>query len=139
MGTYVALQAIKAMIKNGFTIKDNVITILGFTFKENVIDIRNTRVIDIVKTLQEYQMDVQLHDPLADKREAFDEYGVKLVERTQSKAGQAVILAVAHAQYKQAGWQCILPLLVGNKGVVFDVTGCLDRNDLPPDINLIRF
>ena len=139
MGTYVAMQIIKALIKNGFAVKGNVISILGFTFKENVPDARNTRVIDMAKTLQEFEMEVQLHDPLANKGEAFDEYGIKLLDQPQLKAGQAVILAVAHEQYKQAGWQCILPLLVGNKGVVFDVTGCLDRNDLPPEINLIRF
>jgi len=138
MGTYVALQVIKALIKNGFAVKDNVITILGFTFKENVPDTRNTRVIDIVKTLQEYHLDVQLHDPLADKNEALDEYGVKLVGLSEIRAGQAVILAVAHAEYKQAGWKYILPLLAANQGVVFDVTGNLDRNKLPLGINLIR-
>ncbi len=138
MGLFVATQVIKALIKNGSGVKGNIVNILGFTFKENVPDTRNTRVIDIVNALEEYDLRVQIHDPEADKLEAHHEYGINLVSYAELTPGHAVILAVAHNEYREQAWEYISRLLVGGKGVVFDVTRMLDRNTVPEGIELIR-
>ncbi len=138
MGLFVATQVIKALIKNGSGVKGNIVNILGFTFKENVPDTRNTRVIDIVRALEEYDLRVQIHDPEADKVEAHHEYEINIVAYDALTPGHAVILAVAHNEYREQAWEYISRLLVGGKGVVFDVTRMLDRNTVPEGIELIR-
>ncbi len=138
MGLFVATQVIKALIKNGSGVKGNIVNILGFTFKENVPDTRNTRVIDIVRVLEEYDLRVQIHDPEADKVEAHHEYGINIVSYAELTPGHAVILAVAHNEYREQSWEYISRLLVGGKGVVFDVTRMLDRNTVPEGIDMIR-
>jgi len=138
MGRFVATQVIKALIKRGNVIKGNVVNILGFTFKENVPDTRNTRVIDIYAGLKEFEVEVQMHDPEADLDEALHEYNVSLSRYDQLKPGHAVIVAVAHDEYRRKGWDCIIPLLIDGKGVVFDVNRILDRDTVPDGIELIR-
>lgn len=138
MGQFVASQVVKALIKGGYRVKGNGITILGFTFKENVPDTRNTRVIDIVKELTEYSADIQVHDPEANPEEARHEYGVTLTPFEALRPGNAVILAVSHKTYVDQGWGLIQRLLEGGKGVVFDVNRVLDRATIPQDIYLER-
>jgi UDP-N-acetyl-D-galactosamine dehydrogenase len=138
MGGYVAEQLVKAMILAGYPVKNNVVTVLGFTFKENVPDTRNTRVIDIVTTLQEYGARVQIHDPQANADEARHEYGVELLANSRLEPGHAVVVAVGHAEYRNQGWEFISRLLAGGKGIVFDVTRILDRDNVPKGIQLIR-
>jgi len=138
MGRFVASQVVKALIKKGFGVKDNIATILGFTFKENVPDTRNTRVIDIYNELRGYLLEVQIHDPEADREEAHDEYGVSINSYDEIKPGHAVILAVAHNEYRDKGWECISRLLIDGKGIVFDVNRILDRDTIPAGVELIR-
>jgi len=138
MGQFVASQVVKAMIKGGYGVKGNRVTILGFTFKENVPDTRNTRVIDIVKELQEYGIDIQIHDPEANPDEAQHEYGITLTPIDALRPGNAVILAVAHRTYVEQGWDLIQRMLVEGKGIVFDVNRVLDRDATPQDIHLER-
>ncbi len=138
IGDFVASQLVKLLIRGGYNVKDSAVTVLGFTFKENVPDLRNTRVIDIVAELRDYDIAVQVHDPLADKREAADEYGVRLLSEEELKPANAVILAVPHGTYLENGWRGIQGLLDGGKGVVLDVKGCLPRSDRPDGIALWR-
>ncbi len=113
-------------------------TILGFTFKENVSDLRNSRVIDIVKALQSYSFDVQVHDPLAYPEEAEHEYGIRLSPFEELKPANAVILAVSHDQYKADPWKLVTGLLHGGEGVVADVRRVLPREKTPKGITLWR-
>ena len=113
--------------------------VLGFTFKENVPDTRNTRVIDIVNSLAEFDLNIQVHDPEADSDEAFRHYDINIVADTgQLKPGSAVVLAVSHDEYRKGGWDLIAPLLEGGRGIVFDVNRILDRDAIPDGIHLIR-
>lgn len=138
MGRYVAHQAVKLMIQAGHSVKGSVVTVLGFTFKEDVPDLRNTRVIDIVKELEDYGVEVQIHEPYASAEEAHEEYGVKLLDAAALKPAQAVICAVPHRQFLAAGWPGVTRLLAGGKGVVVDVKGRLDRKQQPAGVTLWR-
>jgi len=100
MGKYVAENAIKMLIRAGKVVKGSKILILGLTFKEDISDIRNTRVIDIYNELKDYEADVYVHDPYADKGEVKDEYGIELIADIEAhKPYDAVVLAVKHRQY----------------------------------------
>src|SRR3972149_6142938 len=115
------------------------VSILGFTFKENVTDTRNTRVIDIIRELEDYRIQVQVHDAMADKSEAQHEYGIALTEQISLlQPAEAVILAVAHKAYVDQGWNLVRSLLKGGRGVVFDINRILDRNAIPEGICLVR-
>jgi UDP-N-acetyl-D-galactosamine dehydrogenase len=138
MGAFVASQAIKGLIQQGRTVKDCVVTVLGLAFKENVPDLRNTRVIDIVRELLDYGVTVQVNDPLVDRAEAAREYGVDLIVDDQLEAADCVVLAVAHDEYIGGGWELIQRLLVGGGGVVVDVRGVLPRDSKPDSVTLWR-
>lgn len=139
MGNFIAAQTVKGLVKTGTNIKGSIVTILGFTFKENVPDIRNTRVIDIVKNLQEYQIDVQVFDPLADACEVREEYGVELVKTERDlKPASAVLFAVAHGYFLQRQWPYFSALLENGEGVLLDIKGKLDRMQIPERIALWR-
>lgn len=124
MGAYVANQTIKAMNKKGVMIKDANILILGITFKENCPDIRNTKVVDIFHTLQEYTSNVTVYDPWADVESVKHEYGIDIVSNLPKRKYDAVILAVAHKEFLNLD----IKSLVKEVGVVYDVKGILDRN-----------
>ncbi len=138
IGVFIAGQLVKLLIRDGHNVKDSGVIVLGLTFKENVPDLRNTRVIDIIHELQDYGIAVQVHDAIADRREAAEEYGVRLFGRDELKPASAVILAVPHREYLENGWPWLQGLLEGGKGVVLDVKGCLPRTDLPDGISLWR-
>jgi UDP-N-acetyl-D-galactosamine dehydrogenase len=134
MGEFVANQTVKRMINEGMVIKDSVVTVLGLTFKENVPDLRNTRVIDIVVALQDYGIDVQIHDPYASVEGAHKEYAIKLLNDEQLKPADAVILAVPHEAYLTDGWAGIAKRLTGGAGIVMDVKARLDRATRPSNM-----
>lgn len=100
MGEYVASQLIKAMTKKGIAIKDSKVLIMGLTFKENCPDIRNTKVVDIVSELNDYGCQVEVCDPWVDSDEARHEYGVVITKQLNPRSYDAIILAVAHDQFK---------------------------------------
>jgi UDP-N-acetyl-D-glucosamine/UDP-N-acetyl-D-galactosamine dehydrogenase len=112
--------------------------VLGLAFKENIPDIRNSKVVDIVRELQSFGIDVQVHDPLALRADAAYEYGIDLVDYDALKPAEAVILAVAHQNYIAGGWSSITRLLKDGRGVVIDVKGKLDRNTKPESVDLWR-
>jgi UDP-N-acetyl-D-galactosamine dehydrogenase len=141
MGVFVAKEVVKRTLSRGQVSFDGnrpVATILGFTFKENVSDLRNTRVIDIVKALKSYSFEVQVHDPLAYPEEAEHEYGIELLRLEELKPANAVILAVSHEQFKTNPWKLVSGLLKDGKGVVADVRKILPRNETPDGITLWR-
>jgi len=138
MGAFVASQVIKALIQQGRAVKGSTVTVLGLAFKDNVPDLRNTRVIDMIRELLDYGVTVQVNDPLVDGAEAAREYGVDLTASDRLKAADAVVLAVAHDEYVNAGWKLIKDLLAGGAGVVVDVKGVLPRSETPDGATLWR-
>jgi UDP-N-acetyl-D-galactosamine dehydrogenase len=120
MGPYVARQTIKEMIKRGHGIQGANIVVLGLTFKENVPDLRNSKVIDVIRELQSFGLHVHVHDPVADSEEAMHEYGLGLTQWEHLPRCAGVILAVNHQEYVNAGFGCLAELLQPN-GVFVDV------------------
>jgi UDP-N-acetyl-D-galactosamine dehydrogenase len=103
MGTYVASQLVKAMLKRRVHADGARVLILGLTFKENCPDLRNTRVVDVVVELRDYGVHVDVHDPWVDAADVQNEYGLALVTTPEPEAYDGVILAVAHDSYREAG------------------------------------
>lgn len=126
MGGYVGKQVIKRLISMGKPILNGRILVLGLTFKENVSDIRNSKVIDIVKELKDYGMRVDVSDPRADSREVRRMYGFDLC-KPEENAYEAVVVAVAHKEYAGLSEADFCRLLDGEAGLVVDVKG-LYRN-----------
>ena len=123
MGEYVAHEVVKLMIKKGIQVLGSHILMLGFTFKENCPDVRNTKVIDIVKALKEYDLHITIYDPWANAAVAKREYGVDIVNELPQGPFDTAILAVAHREFKELD----VPQLVKAQHVIFDVKGFLDR------------
>ena len=103
MGAYVVTQLVKGMIKKKIQVEGAKVLVLGLSFKENCPDIRNTKIIDIVQELKEYHMDVDVYDPWVDVAEAEHEYAITPIQSVENNTYDAVILAVAHNQFKEMG------------------------------------
>ncbi|HKI82447.1 MAG TPA: nucleotide sugar dehydrogenase [Pseudodesulfovibrio sp.] len=131
MGKYIAEATIKRLIKNDCKIMGARVGVLGLTFKENVPDLRNTRVVDILAELEDYGVDILVHDAEADREEAEQELGVNLCALDELRDLDALILAVPHAAYKDIavkelkGW-----FKDPARALVVDVKGFLDRAEL---------
>ena len=136
VGVRVAHECVRRLTRRGQG--GGVITILGVAFKENVPDTRNSKVADIWRELCSFGYTVQVHDPIADSHDAEHEYGIKLSAASELKPADAVILAVAHREFVDAGWGFIGKLLKGGAGVVLDIKSRLDRKTKPEDIELWR-
>ncbi|MCC9624024.1 nucleotide sugar dehydrogenase [Thalassospira sp. MA62] len=138
MGEVVANKVVRALLREGAS-KNPVVTVLGLTFKEDVPDIRNTRVIDIIRSLEEAGITVQVHDLHADKAEVAHEFdGLELFGDADLKPADAVVLAVSHREYLTKGWPFIQTLLKDGQGFVADVRAALPRDEVPGDIDLWR-
>jgi len=122
MGIYVANQVIKLMIKKGHKIEGAKVLVLGITFKENCPDIRNSRVIDVIRELQEFGCKVEISDYWADEAEVKHEYGLDLKKDVEYSDYEAIVLAVAHDQYKTVK-------LKNNGQVVYDIKSILNESD----------
>ena len=101
MGEYVVSRLVKLMLKKRLHVRESNILIMGLTFKENCPDLRNTRVVDIINELQTYGVNIHVYDPWVDPQEAQAEYGIKPIETLEEGQFDAIILAVAHQQFKQ--------------------------------------
>lgn len=123
MGEYVATQVLKLMLKKGIQVLQSSIIVLGFTFKENCPDVRNTKVVDIVKALQEYNLDITIYDPWANPAIAEYEYGLTVVNELPTNKFDAAIMAVAHNEFKSLD----ITTIVNDNAVVYDVKGILPR------------
>jgi UDP-N-acetyl-D-galactosamine dehydrogenase len=129
MGKFVAEQTVKHLVRNGWMVKDAPVIVLGLTFKEDCPDLRNSRVIDVIRELQSYGADVHVHDPVADPAEAAHEYGVQLTPWDQLPQAAAIVAAVAHRQFKARPLSDYLAKLQP-KGVVADVKSQFDAVSL---------
>lgn len=125
MGAYVANQTIKCMNKKGVIVKDSRILILGITFKENCPDIRNTKIVDIYHTFEEYTNNITIYDPWADIDAVRHEYSLEIINVLSGREKyDSIILAVAHDEFLNLD---IRSLLASENGVVYDVKGVLPR------------
>ncbi|MFW3327416.1 Vi polysaccharide biosynthesis UDP-N-acetylglucosamine C-6 dehydrogenase TviB [Aliarcobacter butzleri] len=122
MGIYVANQVIKLMIKKGHKIEGSKVLVLGITFKENCPDIRNSRVIDVIEELQEFGCNIDIYDPWADTKEVEHEYNLKLIKELNIAKYEAIVLAVAHNEFKELK-------LKTDENIVFDIKSILDETD----------
>lgn len=130
MGRYVANNIIKKLIKAGQAVKGARIAILGITFKENCEDVRNTKVIDIIKELEEFGTEVLIHDPIANKEEVWEEYRIDLVEKEDLKNVNAIVLAVSHNEFKEDyGLNFFDGLYEENRKVLIDVKSVLNKEE----------
>ena len=124
MGEYVAEQTIKLMLKKGIQVLNSNILILGFTFKENCPDVRNTKVIDIVNALKEYNLNITIYDLWANPAIAKHEYGIEIINELPKEKFDSVIAAVAHKEFLELDVTSFLK----EKHVIFDVKGFLKRD-----------
>ncbi|MCS6944491.1 MAG: nucleotide sugar dehydrogenase [Sutterellaceae bacterium] len=120
MGKYVAEQTVKLMIGAGFGVKDADVVVLGLTFKENCPDLRNSKVVDVIRELQSYGARVHVHDPIANAAEAVHEYGIELTPWERLPRASAIVAAVAHDQYRRMPLEELLAKLIPG-GVLADV------------------
>jgi len=127
MGTYVALEVIKLMIKKDIPVKNSNVLVLGFTFKENCPDVRNTRVIDIVRVLSEYEVCYEIYDPWADPLEVKQEYGVQTIMNVDGLKGgyDAIIVAVSHSEFFNLNYNSLKKTPFS---VIYDIKGVLDKD-----------
>jgi UDP-N-acetyl-D-galactosamine dehydrogenase len=127
MGTYVALEVIKLMVKKDIPVKNSNILVLGFTFKENCPDVRNTRVIDIIKVLQEFEAGYQVYDPWANPDEVLKEYKIETINDFSLLKGKfdAIILAVSHSEFLTLNFE---NLKKTKSSILYDIKGVLNNN-----------
>lgn len=129
MGEYVAEQVIKLMVRRLINPVGARVLVMGFTFKENCPDLRNTRVIDVVDTLRQHNVVVDVFDPWVDPREAEAEYGITLTEKPEAQSYDAVVITVAHRQFRDMGADGIR-LFLKPHGVIYDVKYVLPKDQV---------
>lgn len=129
MGRYISEQVIHLMMRKRLHVVDSNILILGFTFKENCPDLRNTRVIDIVNSLTAYHANVDIYDPWASAAEAKEEYGIDLISKPRNNHYDAVIICVAHDEFKEMGEQGI-KAFSKEEHILYDVKHTLPKNSV---------
>lgn len=127
MGSFVASEVVKTMIKKGVNINNAKVLNLGITFKENCPDFRNTKAVDVIKSLEDYSFEVTTYDPWANSQEVEDEYGVRTLSNVKEIQGKfdAIVLTVAHDEFLNLD----LSEYLLEKGVIYDVKGILKHCD----------
>ncbi|MDC0291147.1 nucleotide sugar dehydrogenase [Akkermansiaceae bacterium] len=124
MGNYVASEIVKCMIKKNLPIYKSKVLILGITFKENCPDVRNTKVVDVISSLNEYGMETTIYDPWANEEEVLGEYGLNSKQSLPQKRFDCIVLAVSHDRYLEINFE----LLLKENSVVYDVKNFLPKN-----------
>jgi UDP-N-acetyl-D-galactosamine dehydrogenase len=128
MGPYIAERVVKLLTRQRIHVVDSRILVLGLAFKENCPDLRNTRVVDVISGLQSFNAHVDVHDPWADPDEAAHEYGLQLVTAPETGSYDAIVVAVAHACFKDMGYDAIRAF--GKpRSIIFDVKYILPPRD----------
>ena len=127
MGTYVVAQLVKTMTKKRIQVEGAKVLVMGLTFKENCPDLRNTRVVDIVSELKDYNCEVDVYDPWVRLEEAQHEYGITPISQPKASDYHAIILAVAHAKFKEMGADGIRQFGKPNH-VLYDIKYVLPRH-----------
>jgi UDP-N-acetyl-D-glucosamine/UDP-N-acetyl-D-galactosamine dehydrogenase len=135
VGQRVARSCVRMLAKNGNGRK---VAVLGLAFKEDVPDIRNSKIVDIVRELEAFGCEPRVCDPLADPAQARHEYGIALHELEALEGSDAVVLAVPHKEFMDEGWSLVRRLLGNGAGAVLDVKSRLDRSAKPPGVDLWR-
>lgn len=136
MSKFIASNVVKGLLKQGLEVQGATVNVLGLTFKENCPDLRNTKVIHIIEELIDYGLDVHVSDVEADKDEAKKFYNIDLKSKDQLPEADAVVFAVAHKDYVQNKKEYIN--LVKENGIVFDIKGVIDDNDVSSKQGLWR-
>ena len=126
MGIFVANKLLKLLIKKNLTFSQINVLILGITFKENCPDIRNSRVIDIVRELQQFNINIDVMDPHANEHEVLSEYGIKICKST-NKTYEGIVLAVAHDEFLKLN---ITDFKSNDTSVIYDIKSLLDREEV---------
>ena len=121
MGSHIANQIIKLMIKKGITVNDSKVLILGITFKENCPDIRNSHVIDVIHELEEFECNINVYDPWADHEEVKNSYNIEPLKTLSFEDYDAIVLAVAHEKFRT------LNITKQGKQIIFDIKSFLPR------------
>ena len=124
MGEYVASQVVKLMIKKGISINCAKLLMLGITFKENCPDVRNTKIVDVIKAFEEYGIEVIIYDPWANPAEVLHEYGLKTSTVAPESKFDAVVLSVSHKQFVDLN----IDSLRNENSILYDVKGVLGKN-----------
>ena len=124
MGSFVADEVIKALIEKGSVIKNSKVLILGITFKENCPDIRNTGVVGVVRRLNEFGLDTTIYDPWANPSEVMREYNLQSFDKLSNENFDAIILAVAHHEFKSLRFDD----LTKPETIIYDVKGFLENS-----------
>ena len=122
MGAYVGSAVVKLLIKNDFQIKNAKVLVLGITFKENCPDVRNTRVVDVIQNLKEFETEVTVFDPWANPSEVKREYGIEIFNKIPNEKFDAIVLSVAHREFLTIDFNQFL----NENGIIYDVKGVLD-------------
>jgi UDP-N-acetyl-D-galactosamine dehydrogenase len=130
MGLYVASEVVKLMVRRGMCVPKSRILVLGFTFKENCPDVRNTRVVDVVRELRGFGAAVDVYDPWADPRAVHEEYGIEIMpERPSAGTYDAIVVAVAHREFRDMGTAAIRALGRG-EFVLYDIKSLLPADQV---------
>ncbi len=129
MGKFIAEQTVKKLVRNGWQIKDTPVIVLGLTFKEDCPDLRNSRVIDVIRELESYGAKVIVHEPVADSEEAMHEYGVELTAWDDLPPAAAIVAAVAHKEFRNRPLSDYVGKLQKG-GVMTDVKSLFDESQL---------
>jgi UDP-N-acetyl-D-galactosamine dehydrogenase len=122
MGFYVGKQCVKRMIEQGVNILESRVLVLGATFKENVSDIRNSKVVDVIRELESFSVNVDIVDPHADPEEMHEEYGVNIKSEPKGPY-DAIVVAVNHKEFKDYNEAWFQSLMKPGKGVLIDIKG----------------
>lgn len=128
MGQYVATQMVKKLASKKIHIDEANVLVMGFTFKGDCPDVRNTKIIDVVKELKSFNINVDVYDDWADKQEVKDYYGIELIDHLEAHKYDGVIVAVDHKSYKKLGIDYIRSLVKDNH-VIYDVKYVFDAKD----------
>jgi len=121
MGQYVASEVVKLMLQNDLKVKGANVLVLGITFKENCPDVRNTKVVDVIRNMKEYGMNVTIFDPLANPSEVKHEYSLETIQTLPKEKFDAIVLAVSHKEFLEMDFDN----LKSDNAVVYDVKGVL--------------
>jgi UDP-N-acetyl-D-glucosamine/UDP-N-acetyl-D-galactosamine dehydrogenase len=125
MGSYVANEVVKLMIRRDLVVKGANLLLLGITFKENCPDVRNTRVVDIVRELESYEINLTIYDPWASPEDVKHEYGINIIsELPNEQLFDSVVLAVSHNTFLTTDWRARMK----PGGIIYDVKGCLGKD-----------
>jgi UDP-N-acetyl-D-galactosamine dehydrogenase len=121
MGKYISSEVVKLMLKHDLKVKGAEILILGITFKENCPDVRNTKVVDVIRNLKTYGAQITVYDPWAEQEEVLNEYNIEATNELPKNSYDAIILSVSHQEFLNTNWRKKL----NNNGVIYDVKGFL--------------